>query len=149
MKPHTQIAAAYLVFGILWILISDWAVSNLTGEPREIVILEILKGCLFVLSSALLIFFLARKAEKEIQKKEEAKKEDLRRLLAGVHHILLNYLNQMQLVTLEAENNRKLTPETLDLARQLSEDAATELKRLEHSSLAGKHSSAQKEFWQN
>lgn len=141
VKPHFQIALAYLVFGILWILFSDWIVSNLTGEPKEIVLLQIFKGSLFVLLSSLLIFFLAKRAAEKLKKTEAAKRVAQKQILADAYHILLNYLNQMQLVTLEAENNQRVRPETLALARQLSEEAASELKKLEHTSLGAASSS--------
>lgn len=130
MRLEYHIAAAYLLFGICWILFSDLLLAAIADEPGHIVVGQIIKGCFFVATSAVVIFLIARRAAKKLREKEEARERELKALLSEVHHIVLNYLNQMQLVTLEAETCKNFNPETLRLAKEISKETAEELKKL-------------------
>jgi hypothetical protein len=130
MKAYIYIPSCYLIFGLGWIFFSDLLLASVSGEPEQIIIAQIIKGCFFVLTSAVLIYFLARHAAKKLEEKERKRRQELQTLLGGVHHILLNYLNQMQLVSLEAERCEGFDQETVALARKLSAEASTELQKL-------------------
>lgn len=56
-----RIASIYALFGGLWILFSDKAVSWLTQDPETITTISILKGWLFVAITALLLFALVHR----------------------------------------------------------------------------------------
>jgi PAS domain S-box-containing protein len=69
-----KITIAYLVFGILWILFSDFLVKEYTSVPDLYFFLETSKGLLFVLLSALLVYLLSRRLlKKELSTIDEEK----------------------------------------------------------------------------
>ena len=56
-----RIALLYLVFGVIWIAVSDLVLGALVSDPRLITRLQSYKGWLFVGASAVLIFALVRR----------------------------------------------------------------------------------------
>jgi hypothetical protein len=130
MKPYWRVTLWYLAFGVAWIFLSDHFVALHYGNPRMMTSLQTLKGWAFILASTLLILQVARTAFRRHAELEREKYIVFQKTIEGVHHILLNYLNQMQLVTLEAERCRDFDAATLALARELSEEASAELMKL-------------------
>ncbi|MET0263652.1 MAG: hypothetical protein ABW223_12185, partial [Rariglobus sp.] len=68
-----------------------------------------------------------------VRQQEAANKEKVaifHATIGGAHHVLLNYLNQMQLVTMEAERVDGFDKDILDLSKSLSDEAACELKHI-------------------
>lgn len=61
MKPQYRIVLSYLLFGSLWIFVSDHVVDVLFAGREDMVYVQSLKGWLFVLVTALLLFFLIRR----------------------------------------------------------------------------------------
>jgi PAS domain S-box-containing protein len=57
-----KIAGIYAVFGLLWITVSDQAVALLFQDVATISRISMYKGWLFIVVTALLVFFLARRA---------------------------------------------------------------------------------------
>ena len=53
-----------------------------------------------------------------------------RAMLRSAHHVLNNFLNQMQLFKFEAKNNPDFNPEVLELYDQIMEDATMQIKAL-------------------
>lgn len=135
MKNYWYIPVSYLIFGLAWIFLSDLLVARMAGEMDEITQAQILKGSLFVVSSALLVFVLLYRATRRLEELERVRQAERLALLRQVHHILLNYLNQMQLVTMEADQCEGFSKEMVALARRLSDEAAVELRKL--SALSG------------
>ena len=54
-RPPLVVAGSYLAFGLLWILLSDWAVQLMVTHPDEITRLQTWKGITFVALSTLLV----------------------------------------------------------------------------------------------
>lgn len=132
MKPYVKVALWYFLFGTLWILFSDTAAALLTHSTGTLSLFQTIKGWLFVVISALFVYQLTRKAFKEHQRQEAEKLALYRSTVGGAHHILLNYLNQMQLVTLEAERSTDFDQNIVKLSSTLSQQAAKELAKLEN-----------------
>ena len=63
----TKIAGGYLVFGGLWILLSDAVLHRLVQRPEVITQLQTVKGWAFVLASGLLILGLVETRERQLQ----------------------------------------------------------------------------------
>lgn len=131
MPSYLRVTLAYLVFGVLWILASDRLVELVAGDLQDLGYFQTLKGITFVLLSALLICTLTRQALRKLKEQQAEKDAVFRKTLEGSHHILLNYLNNMQLVTMEAEECPGFSRETLKIAREASQKAEIELKRLD------------------
>jgi hypothetical protein len=66
LKPHYQIALVYLIVGILWRLWSNLAVALLFQKSEHIIVAQQIKGCGFIIITALLLFFLTRKKIKVV-----------------------------------------------------------------------------------
>jgi len=130
MKPYWKITLWYLGFGIAWIFLSDRVTEALASGVQFLTILQTIKGWLFVLASGLLIFALTRRAFRLQLAKDEEILSIFKKTVEGSHHILLNYLNQMQLVTMEADRSKDFNREIIKLANSLSDKAADELMKL-------------------
>lgn len=131
MKPYWQLTLAYLAFGLAWIFLSDQVGVSLAGDNvRALTHLQTIKGWGFVVASSLLIFVLTRQAFHSLEREQRERLAMFRKTIEGSHHILLNYLNQMQLVTMEAEKCECFDPAMLELAHEVSEEAASALRRL-------------------
>jgi len=130
MKPYLKITLWYLGFGILWIFISDRVTGALARDTEVLTLFQTIKGWIYVLISGLLIFYLTRKAHNEHLVKDREKFAVFKKTVESVHHILLNYLNQMQLVTLEAERSKDFDKRVIVLSKDISEKATRELMKL-------------------
>jgi hypothetical protein len=130
MKPYHSIVLTYLTFGAVWIITTDFYLHYHYDEPIAFTLSQVAKGILFVILSTLLIFVIAKRA---FENHEAAKRERTQLFIETIHasnHILRNYLNQMQLVTLEAERCETFNPDTLKIAKDISAQAESELHKL-------------------
>ena len=67
-----KVVLKYALFATLWILFSDALVGRISRDPARIVALSSLKGGLFVLITALLLFVLVRRFGSRLAAREEA-----------------------------------------------------------------------------
>jgi hypothetical protein len=130
MKPYWKITLAYLAFGIIWIVASDAIAKTVATSISRLSLDQTVKGVAYIIMSGLFIFFLMRRTFRNQVAEEEERVAVFHKTVEGAHHILLNYLNQMQLVTLEAEKCASFDKDILELAKELSAHAANELKAL-------------------
>lgn len=130
MRPYQKITLSYLTFGILWILVTDTVAYFYTHQIQAFAMVELIKGWFYVLLSAAVIFYLTREAFRQQDEATREKAEIFHSTISGAHHVLMNYLNQMQLVTLEAERVDGFDKDILKLSQTLSEEAASELRRM-------------------
>lgn len=130
MKPYLRVTLAYAVFGVVWIVVSDHVLGLLADSKEEMARMQLLKGWLFVALSALLVFTISRRAFERHQRTQREKLEVFHKTVEGSYHILLNYLNQMQLVTMEAEQCGEFDQDVVRLATKASTEATTELMKL-------------------
>ena len=66
-----QVALVYLVIGTLWILFSDNLIALLTDDPVERIQLGIIKGWIYVLFTAILLYSLIRSETDKLQAGEK------------------------------------------------------------------------------
>jgi hypothetical protein len=130
MKPYWRITFWYVAFGFSWVFFSDKYFEALVRHVEALTPLQTIKGWWFVSVSGLLIFYLTKRAFLQHIAEEQERYAVFKKTVREAHHILLNYLNQMQLVTLEAEHCQNFDKETLRLAQKISEDANAELIKL-------------------
>ena len=67
-----KVVFTYAIFATLWILLSDEMVGMLVKDPRKMVALSIVKGGVFVLITALLLFVLVWRFGSRLAAREEA-----------------------------------------------------------------------------
>ena len=120
MKPYLRVTLVYAVFGILWIFFSDRLAAMLADNIDGFTFLQTMKGWLFVGLSSLLLFFLTKQAFDAQRRTEREKLAVFDKTVEGSCHILLNYLNQMQLVSQEAEQCAEFDRNILKLANAAS-----------------------------
>ncbi len=130
MKPYLRVTLVYALFGVLWIFLSDRMVAILEENLEGVTFLQTMKGWIFVGLSSLLLFVLTRQAFEAQKRTEREKLEVFDKTVEGACHIQLNYLNQMQLVMMEAEQCAEFDRSILKLANAASAEATTELNKL-------------------
>jgi hypothetical protein len=130
MKTHCKITLLYLILGFAWILATDYLVAAFTEDPLYLTLLQSKKGLIFVCLSALVLFFLGRREIKMAEAEERRRFEVFQSTVGGAHHILGNYLNQMNLVTLKAQRCQGFDREVLSIAKEITDDAKRELYHL-------------------
>lgn len=131
VKPYVLVTFGYVLFGVLWILISDRALALMIRDIEALNYLQTLKGWAYVTLSGLLVFGLSRAAYRLQEAKEQEKQAVFRKTIEGANHILLNYLNQMQLVIMEAEGCPEFDREVIVLSEQLAREATAEVAKLQ------------------
>ncbi|MBK1879564.1 hypothetical protein [Pelagicoccus mobilis] len=130
MNNHLRITIAYLVFGALWIFFSDSLLHLMTSDPELLRSIQTAKGWSYVCLSGGLIFVLTKRAFWLEQQREKEKREAVVNTVRVAHDILGNYLNQMTLVTLEAEECVEFDRELVTLAKRITKEAGGELRKL-------------------
>ncbi|MBW8780698.1 MAG: hypothetical protein JF599_02255 [Verrucomicrobia bacterium] len=130
MKPYLPVVLAYTIFGALWIFLSDRLVAAEASDLAGVVFWQTMKGWLFIVLSSLLLLALTKRAFERQQRLEREKLMIFNKTVEGSYHILLNYLNQMQLVTMEAEQCAGFDARILELAHAASSEATAELMKL-------------------
>ena len=131
MKPYLRITLWYLLFGGLWISLTDRLLGPLTESVAALTGWQTIKGGLYVFLSGCLIFFLTRSAHRLQAALERKRLDAIKRTVKQSHHILLNYFNQMQLVILEAERSTDFDKSLIELAADATDRATAEVHKLE------------------
>lgn len=73
LSSSFKITFAYLIFGILWILISDTLTNILSHTIENIQTVQLIKGWFFIVFSASILYFISKKLFKNLQQaKDEA-----------------------------------------------------------------------------
>jgi hypothetical protein len=130
MKPYWSITLVYLIFGLVWIVSTDFYLYLYFDDSLRATLSQTAKGILFVTLSTLLIFIISKRA---FERHELAKVERTQLFIETIqasNHILRNYLNQMQLVTMEAERCELFNQDALKIAKEISFKAEEELQKL-------------------
>jgi signal transduction histidine kinase/ActR/RegA family two-component response regulator len=79
-KSSLKIAIIYAAFSVLWILLSDKLLFFFVKDPEIMTEIQMLKGWVFVLTTALIIFFLLRREIKKHLQTEAALRESEKQL---------------------------------------------------------------------
>jgi hypothetical protein len=133
MKPYLRITLWYLLFGGLWISLTDRLLGLISAyDTAALTGWQTIKGWLYVIGSGCLIYFLTRSAYRLQALGEKKRLEVFKQTVRQSHHILLNYFNQMQVVIIEAERSTDFDKELIDLAKEATDQATAEVHRLEN-----------------
>ena len=74
-KISLKITAIYLMIGAAWILLSDKILNFLVKDKELVTIFSLIKGCLYVIISGILIYYLINKSILQIKKTEAELKQ--------------------------------------------------------------------------
>ncbi|WP_206753125.1 hypothetical protein [Lentimonas sp. CC4] len=91
-----------------------------------------MKGCFFITTTTALIWVLVRRHSRKLEAATREREQLYYKTVESAHHILLNYLNKMQFVTLEAERFEDFDRNILQVSVDATDDAAEALHRLSH-----------------
>lgn len=80
----TRITGYFLIFGISWILLSDWLLETLVSDPGLRSSVQSVKGILFVLLSAALVYALVSASKKTQSRLQQASERERDRLVQVV-----------------------------------------------------------------
>lgn len=131
MKPYWRVTAWYLAFGVVWIFVSDQLIEQVAMGTAVLTAMQTIKGWLFILLSAVLVYVLTKRMFDQRAALEAEKLAVYNKTVEGAHHILLNYVNQMQIVTLAAEQCPGFDQSALQIADEISDKVAAELAKLD------------------
>ncbi len=127
---YIQITLSYLAAGVIWIFTTDSLLRWLVADVERLSTFQMFKGWLFVALSTLLIYGIGRQAYHSHLAWMDERQRIFRTTVAGVYHLVLNHLNNMQFVVSEAEESGALDPELLTAAKKSSEQVRKGLLRL-------------------
>ena len=109
-----KITAIYLVFGIVWIVTTDWVVITLFDSPETISLLQTLKGWIFVVLSSALILGMTQLRANQVElarEKLERASQQLQVLHRFLRHNLRNNLTvtrgNIELVEAQLKDSRE------------------------------------------
>jgi hypothetical protein len=132
MKPYWRVTAWYLAFGIVWIFVSDQLLEQRALGTAVLTAMQTIKDWLYIMLSAVLIYVLTKRIFDQRAAMEAEKLAVYNKTVEGAYHILLNYVNQMQIVTLAAEQCPGFDQSVLQIADEISGKVAAELAKLDH-----------------
>ncbi len=79
LSSPIKLALIFLIFGITWILTTDSLLSVATNNASDVEKMQIYKGILFMILSALLIYFVSKKLYSSIESARNEQEKALQR----------------------------------------------------------------------
>ncbi len=135
------IAIPYLILGIVYILASSYFALHSAVTAEDLMRIEIIKGCAFILFSSTLIFLLSHHFIKKIQLEDRRKAEEAKQIeteshqtltktaIASIAHDSNNMLGSI-ILGVDLVSGSKGLDENAQRQLQAVSEAATELSRL-------------------
>jgi len=81
-----RIVSFYLLFGVLWVALSDRVLESFVSDHRRLTMLQTLKGWFFVAASALLLYLVARREFRNREQSEAALRDSEERYRTLMQH---------------------------------------------------------------
>ncbi len=130
IKAYDKIPLIYFAMGAIWIIVSDTIVALFSTVSSEVLLQQTLKGWFYVLVTTLLLRVLVRRHHMRLLAAALEREELYYKIVEGAHHILLNYLNSMQMVIDEADNCAGFDKSVVKASREISYQAAESIQAL-------------------
>lgn len=130
LSSPLKIALIYGFFGVLWIFFSDRLLEMLSTNPQMLNQLQTFKGWIYVLVTMILLYLLIRADYQKMLEQEQEKKQIFIATVAVMQHILNNFLNQMSLFKMEAEECEHFDRTVLALYDEVIDEADSQIKKL-------------------
>jgi PAS domain S-box-containing protein len=90
-RPALRMATVFFVFGFLWILLSDALVNRLAPSFDQVRHLQTIKGWLFIITTTILIYVLAKKQIKKVRElatKYKQSQQQYKQILDVTHDLI-------------------------------------------------------------
>ena len=120
----------YAVFGILWIFFSDTILEIVSPNREFLTQAQTIKGWLYVIVTTLLLNLLIMRDNARARKQEQEKRDVFDATVKAAHHILHNFLNQMTLFKMEAEESDDFEKEVIIIFDEVMGEAQTQIRNL-------------------
>lgn len=120
----------YAIFGILWIFFSDSVLEMVAPSREALTQMQTIKGWLYVIVTTVLLHLLISRDAKRAEKQEQEKRDIFQATVKASHHILHNFLNQMMLFKLEAEDSQDFGEDVFVLFDDVMTEAKTQVGKL-------------------
>ena len=131
MKPYQKISLLYLLISIVWVFLSGKVIHFFVSDKDLLGLLQAINGLVYVFFTSGLLYYLIHKSYEKMLDKEKEKNRIYTTTVRAVFHILNNFLNEMHLIKLEAENSKDFDPEVLKLHEEVIHETSAHLKKLE------------------
>lgn len=109
---------------------TDYLMEKWAAGTEMLTAMQTMKGFVFVVLSTLLVLILTKRAHAAQVAAEQEKFAVFQKTVEGAHHILLNYVNQMQILTIAAEQCADFDQTALHTADEISEKVVLALAKL-------------------
>jgi HD-GYP domain-containing protein (c-di-GMP phosphodiesterase class II) len=134
ISPVIRIIVVYLLFGGLWIAVSDRIVETLVADTHSLTAVQTYKGWLFVAASAILLYLVTQREFRTRARAEAALRESEKQARSHLEH--LTTLHAIDLIISSNLDIRLTLQEILDLViSQLHVDAADVLLLNSHTQM--------------
>lgn len=130
LSSPVKIALIYAIFGVLWIFLSDSLLVWLISDIHLLSQIQTMKGWIYVSITTTLLYFLVYCDEQKRLAQEREKREIFEATMAAVQHILNNFLNNMLLFKMAAEDSKDFDQDTLKLYDEVIQEAENQIKIL-------------------
>ena len=130
LPPYIKTPLIYAIFGIFWIFFTDRVLETIAPNLSALTQMQTLKGWLYVIATTALLYLLIASDYKRTLKQEQEKRDIFQATVKAAHHILHNFLNQMMLFKLEAEESDDFAEDVLELFDEVMAEAETQIGKL-------------------
>lgn len=130
LSSPVKISSIYALFGVLWIFLSDSLLAWLISDIHLLSQIQTMKGWIYVSITTALLYYLVRCDHQKQLAQEREKREVFEATMAAVQHILNNFLNNMLLFKMAAEESKDFDQDTLKLYDEVIQEAENQIKIL-------------------
>ncbi len=129
-KHYCYIPAIYFVVSILYIYTSDKALLLLMHDENLLSVVSMSKGFIFVSITAILLYYLIKRAlEKEVSKEKE-KQRFLIANVGAMNHIMAKFVSKMAIIRSYAERRNDFDTDVLRLFDEIVTETKLEINRI-------------------
>jgi len=129
MRPQYKIVLVYVLVGAGWIFFSDKLVASLFTDPRDLTVVQDIKGWLFILVTAILLFFLVKRALENAAHQQQ-------KLIDSYDQTIRGWVQVLDLRHKETKDHTyRVAAMTVALASKMGVTDAMSLKRIERSAI--------------
>jgi hypothetical protein len=130
LSSPVKISLIYALFGVLWIFLSDSLLAWLISDINLLSRIQTMKGWIYVSITTALLYYLVHCDHQKKLAQEREKREIFEATMAAVQHILNNFLNNMLLFKMAAEDSKDFDQDTLKLYDEVIQEAENQIKVL-------------------